>query len=469
MEPSDRSWELQPGMRIHLIGIGGAGMSALARILLERGLRVSGSDLRGGRSVTPLQAMGAEIWVGHAAEHVAGADLVVASTAVAASNPEMVRAREGGVPVAHRAELLDALMDDAMRILIAGTHGKTTTTAMTTVALQAAGVDPSFAIGGMIHEAGTSAHHGSGDAFIAEADESDRSFLVYRPHCAVVTNVELDHHDVYRDVGQVLDAFAEFVANRVEGGVAIICRDDAGATDLLARVSQPLITYGEHPESTLRIADIRFDGVGASWTLSRDGTPLGDLRIDVPGRHNVLNATAAAAAALWAGASFDDVAAGLATFTGAQRRFQRVGVVNAVTVVDDYAHHPTELAATLKAARQTVAGGRVIAVFQPHRYSRTAALGRELGHALQEADVAIITDVYAAGEAPVPGITGDLVADAARESGVDASFVAAISDVPDAVARIATAGDLILTMGAGDITEVGALVLRAIGERGGTG
>jgi UDP-N-acetylmuramate--alanine ligase len=453
---------------IHLVGIGGAGMSALASILLQRGHAVSGSDLRGGKAASALSAMGAVVHVGHAAEHIADAALVVVSTAVPQDNPEVVAARQTGVPVVRRAELLAALMRDRTAVLVAGTHGKTTTTSMLTVALQAAGVDASFAIGGMIHESGTSAHHGADDVFVAEADESDRSFLVFTSDCAIVTNVEVDHHDVYADFDDVLDTFAQFLANRTADGIAVLCADDDGARQLAQRAGDRVITYGEGADADVRMVDVALTADGSSCRLVRDGTELSRLQLRVPGRHNLLNATAAMVTADWLGADPAAAAAGLASFTGAQRRFQRLGTRRGVTVVDDYAHHPTEITATLAAARQTAPAGRLVAVFQPHRYSRTAALAAQLGAALGAADVAVVTDVYAAGEAPVPGVTGQLVAEAAGAAGAQTHFVAAISDIPRAVADLVRDGDLVLTLGAGDITQAGALLLDAL-DPGGTG
>jgi UDP-N-acetylmuramate--alanine ligase len=440
-------------------------MSALATILLERGHPVSGSDLRGGRAMAGLAAMGARVRVGHDAASVEGATLVAVSTAVPATNPEVLRARELDIPVITRADLLAALMVDRRALLIAGTHGKTTTTAMTTVCLQTAGLDPSFAIGGALHESGTAAHHGTGDVFVAEADESDRSFLAYAPDCAVITNVELDHHETYDDLGAVVAVFGSFLARRTPGGLAVVCRDDAGAAALLEQVAGPLLTYGEHPDADVRLTDVALDAQGSSCTLSwRDAEP-GRLTLRLAGRHHLLNAAAAAAGSLWAGANWRAVARGLAGFTGAQRRFQRVGTVAGVTVIDDYAHHPTELAVNVAAAHQTAPTGRVVAVFQPHLYSRTAALYDEFGQALAGADVVVVTDVYGAREAPVPGVTGGLVAQAASAAGALTHYVPAASDLPLAVAELVAPGDLVLTFGAGDITEVGPALLAVLRER----
>ena len=456
------SVKLRDGARVHLVGIGGAGMSALAHILLERGHPVSGSDLRGGRVCAELEAMGARIGIGHDAAHVDGADLVAVSTAVPAGNPEVLRAGELGLPVLRRAELLAALMQGRRAILVAGTHGKTTTTSMLTVCLQEAGLDPSFAIGGALNDSGTSAHHGSGDVFVAEADESDRSFLVYRPDLAIVTNVELDHHESYGSVEETIDVFADFLGRRAPGAPAVVCLDDAGARALADRVDAPVIGYGGATGAQVRIADVEADEHGSGFWLERDGERLGPFRLRVPGLHNVCNAAAAAVAALWAGATVEAVADALDTFSGAQRRFQRLGAAGGVTVVDDYAHHPTEIAATLAAARQAYPGARLVAAFQPHRYSRTAALAGELGASLAAADLVLVADVYGAGEAPVPGVSAALVADAARAAGADTREAGAAGDLPGLLSALARPGDVVLTLGAGDVTEAGPVLLRLL-------
>lgn len=463
-DPSAAARALSSNARVHLVGVGGAGMSGLAQILVERGHQVSGSDLRGGRAATALAAMGAQIHVGHEAAHVESADAVVASNAIPDENPELVRAHELGLPVLGRAELLAALMAGYRRLLIAGTHGKTTTTAMTTVCLQAAALDPSFAIGGTLHDGTTNAHHG-GEVFVAEADEAYGSFLALTPDCAVVTNVEYDHHDHYPDRRAVDDAFVAFLAKRPSDAPAILCADDEGAMRLADRVGGVVRTYGEHPEAWMRVVDCVHEPTESRFRLRREGVDLGDFRLRLPGRHNVLNATAAVAAASWAGADTEAVREGLARFTGAQRRFQRLGTASGVSVVDDYAHHPSELTATLAAARQAQPSGRVVAVFQPHRYSRTAALGSELGAALADADLAVVTDVYAAGEQPVPGVTGALVAGAAREGGTDVRYVGPGDDLAQTVADLVESGDLVLTLGAGDITELGPVLLRRLEGR----
>ena len=453
---------LQSHQRVHLIGIGGAGMSPLARILLARGHPVSGSDLRGGRAAAALTAMGADIQVGHDPKAVEDADIVAVSTAIPDDNPEVRRATELGLPVLRRADLLAALMQDRRSLLIAGTHGKTTTTSMIAVALQAAGMDPSFAIGGTLHGAGTSAHHGSGSVFVAEADESDRSFLAYDPDCAVVTNIELDHPDTFVDLDDVVAAFRQFLDRRTHAAPAVVCLDDPVIAGLVDELRAPVTTYGEHPDADVRVSDVELRTDGASFSVTHFGVDLGEFRIQMPGRHNVANANAAVAAALWAGGAPEAVRDGLMRFAGAQRRFQVIGSAHGVTVVDDYGHHPTELTATLAAARQTHPTGRVVALFQPHRYSRTQALAHDLGQALAGADVVVVTDVYGSGETPVAGVTGELVANAVE--GTEVHYRLALTDAITTVAKLARPGDVILTLGAGDVTESGPVLLSQLEE-----
>lgn len=457
---------VSPTQRIHLIGVGGSGMSALAQILLERGVAVSGSDLRGGAGTDNLRDMGACIHVGHDAAQVDGADVVVMSNAVPADNVELVRARDLNLPVILRADLLELLMEGHRRVLISGTHGKTTTTAMTTVALQACGLDPSFAIGGALPGT-TGAHHGSDDVFVAEADEAFRSFLRLTPDVAVITNLEMDHHDEYADVAAYRTAFLTFLNRRTPDGLAILCADDPGSAGLAAVVRSPRMTYGLTEAADVVIHDVTpTPGGGSSFRMTQGGDTISPVTLAVPGMHNVLNATAAILATRWAGGDVDAAAAGLADFSGALRRFQRLGTVADVTVVDDYGHHPTELAATLAAARQANPDGRVIAVFQPHRFSRTQALGAELGRALSGADVVVVTAIYTAGEAAVSGITGQMVADAAQAAGTTVRYVPDLAQLPQAVADLSRPGDMVVTMGAGDITRVGPQILAGLRGRG---
>jgi UDP-N-acetylmuramate--alanine ligase len=452
---------LRPGARVHLVGVGGAGMSALARILLERGHPTSGSDRRGGPVLEALARLGGDVHVGHAAEHVGAADLVVISTAVPQDNPEVAAARAAGVPILHRSELLAALIAGHRGILVAGTHGKTTTTAMLTVALQGAGLDPSFAIGGTLTGIGVSAAHGAGDLFVAEADESDGSFLAFSPDCAIVTNVELDHHDHWSGLDAVETAFADFLDRRSQEGLAICYADDPGAAALAAQATAPALTYGTAAGADLRVRDVELGAAGSTFSLWAGEQGLGSFSLNLLGLHNVRNAAAVVAACRWAGADLDRVAAALADFRGADRRFTDVGTAAGVRVVDDYAHHPTELTAVLAAARQSSPEGRVLALFQPHRYSRTAALGVELGAALAAADVVVVTDVYASGEQPISGADGAAVARAAARAGADARYVPR-ADAAAAVAELVRPGDLVLTLGAGDVTELGPAILREL-------
>jgi len=444
--------------RVHLVGVGGAGMSGIARILAQRGHHVTGSDLNEGRSVAALRALGVEVFVGHRAEQVTGADVVVTSTAVRADNAEVLAAQQRGIPVVPRARMLAHTLAADRSVLVAGTHGKTTTTSMIVVALHAAGVDPTFAIGGELNEAGTNAHAGADPVAVAEADESDRSFLEYSPDVAVVTNVELDHPEVYRDLDDVLDAFTAFAGRLRDDGTAVVCIDDPGVRQLIARTGAKVVTYGTSPE-----ADVRL--------LLRPGGP--HLRVDdrevplhlaVPGHHNLLNAAGALAVCRALDADLGRALEGLARFRGAARRFQTIGSVAGVTVVDDYAHHPTELRATLAAARE-LAPDRVVCVVQPHRYSRTAVLGEELGRAAAGADLVVVTEVYGAGEPAVPGVNGMLVADAARAAGARVHAAAHLSEVANLLVSEVRAGDMVLLTGAGDVSQVGPQLLALLEGR----
>ena len=442
---------------VHLVGIGGAGMSGLARILLLRGHHVTGSDLRDGRALEELRVLGAHVAVGHHADNLAGADIVVTSSAVPTDNPEVRAAREQRRVLLRRAELLAWLMADDRAVLIAGTHGKTTTTSMAVVALQAAGGDPSFAIGGSLNESGTNAHAGTDGSFVAEADESDRSFLVYRPDLAVVTNLEHDHPDEFEDLHAVRQAFIGFLERRAPGAPALLCLDDPGSAWLAEHIDAPVVTYGEDPRAEVRVI---ADDAGAEVRIH--GEPAARLTLSVPGVHNLRNATAAVAVCHLLGVDAAAAGEGLTSFTGAVRRFQRLGTVGGIEVVDDYAHHPTELRATLAAARQQ-RPERIVVVVQPHRYSRTEVFGAELGRAAAGADVVIVTDVYGSTEAPVPGITGKLVADAAAEAGASVVYRPSLREAVDELVATVRAGDLVLTAGAGDVTSVGPALLQRLG------
>lgn len=454
MSGADAVPALDVPRRVHLVGVGGAGMSGIARVLAQRGHDVRGSDLRDGPSVLALRGLGVRVGLGHDAAHVADAELVVVSSAVRAENPEVAEARRRGVPVLRRAEMLAAVMAGDRRVLVAGTHGKTTTTSMVVVGLQAAGSDPSFAIGGELNESGTNAHAGADPVFVAEADESDRSFLAYAPDVAVVTNVEHDHPDEFRDLEDVVATFAAFAARRRPGGVLVAGVDDPGVRTLLDRVEGPVVTFGVDAAADVRVVPPSGDRPA---TVRSDGRSL-PLVLAVPGRHNALNAAAALATCRALGIDPAAALPGLAAFRGAARRFQVLGEAAGVRVVDDYAHHPTELRATLAAARE-VGADRIVCVVQPHRHSRTAVLGTELGRAAAAADLVVVTEVYGAGEVPVPGAGGATVAAAAREAGARVVFAPHLGEVPDLLAEEVRSGDLVLVTGAGDVSQVGPALL----------
>jgi UDP-N-acetylmuramate--alanine ligase len=449
------SGPLPVGGTVHLVGVGGAGMSGLARLLLAAGHRVTGSDRSESATLAALRALGAEVWAGHDGARLGRPDLVVASTAIRPTNPELVAARILDIPVLGRAQLLARLMAGRTGIAVAGTHGKTTTTGMVVAILEAAGLDPSFAVGGDFKASGVNAAAGSGPHFVAEADESDGSFLELSPAVAVVTNVEADHLDHWGDLDAVRGAFRAFVGRLPADGTAVLCADDPGALELAGAAPCPVVTYGFAAGADLRGEVLAIDGRGARFAAVAADQPLGEVALVVPGRHNVANALGAIAASRAAGAPFEAAVAGLAGFTGAARRFHHRAEAGGVTVVDDYAHHPTEVAASLAAARL---GGwkRVVAVFQPHLYSRTRLFAAEFGRALAAADLVVVTDVYAAREDPEPGVDGALVAGAAGHARPDLDCVYE-PDRSALAARVATLvqpGDLVLTLGAGDITTL---------------
>lgn len=476
--------------RVHMVGIGGAGMSGLARILLSRGGQVSGSDGLESRGVVALQARGAKVRIGHdpsALELLDGPPTVVVTTqaAIPQDNPELVEARRRGIPVLYRPQLLAQLMAGYRTLLITGTHGKTSTTSMAVVALQHCGVDPSFAIGGELNESGTNAHHGSGRVFVAEADESDGSLLEYQPDVVVVTNIEADHLDFFGSEAAYVQVFDDFTGHLRPGGTLVVCLDDPGAAALAGRQSAALrargvavIGYGEGVHASLapevplagRLDEVVARGTGSAVAIELSAptvpAPLTrGMQVTLPGRHMALNAAGALLGCLAVAPAMQatSVIDGIEGFGGVHRRFELRGRSGGVSVYDDYAHHPTEVRAVLTAARGVVAesAGRVIAVFQPHLYSRTEEFAREFAAALSLADEVIVADVYGAREAPRPGVTGRLISDAVT---APAEFVASVSDLPAAVAARARAGDLVLTIGAGDITMQGPPILDALGS-----
>lgn len=450
---------------VHLIGVGGAGMSALARVLAARGARVSGSDIKESRGLVALRALGVQAHVGHSAEHLQDASVVVVSSAIGEANPEVAAAQRLGIPILQRAQVLAMLMRDSRSIAVAGTHGKTTTTSMTAMALRKAGLDPTFLIGGDVNETGTNAHHGSGAWLVAEADESDGSFLWLAPEVAVITNVEADHLDHYRGIDEITEAFKAFAGNVVPHGTVIVCADDPGAAALLPFIERTVVTYGLGSGADWQAEVLERSAHGVRVRILHHGAEAGIATLGISGDHNVRNALAAMAAAHIAGVDPAVALAGLATFTGVARRFELRGVAAGVTVVDDYAHHPTELRATIAAARER-GWRRIVAVYQPHRYSRTQAMAADMGAALAGADLAVVTDVYGAGELPLPGVTGKLVIDGLLDADPSScvAYLPARSMVAAFVAERARPTDLVLTLGAGDVTMLAADILELLSQ-----
>ncbi|MCV6983392.1 UDP-N-acetylmuramate--L-alanine ligase [Mycolicibacterium pulveris] len=456
-----------------MVGIGGAGMSGIARILLDRGGMVSGSDAKESRGVVALRARGAAIRIGHdesSLDLLPGGPTAVVTThaAIPKTNPELVEARRRGIPVVLRPVVLAKLMAGHTTLMVTGTHGKTTTTSMLIVGLQHSGFDPSFAVGGDLGEAGTNAHNGSGDCFVAEADESDGSLLEYTPDVAVVTNIEADHLDYFGSVDAYGAVFDDFVERLKPGGALVICADDPGAAALGERTAAlgiRVLRYGGDPTQSLAATLLSWEqhdtGAVAHVQLADEPRPR-VMRLSVPGRHMALNALGALLAAMQVGAPVDAVLDGLAGFEGVRRRFELVGTAGGVRVFDDYAHHPTEVRATLSAVRtvtEQAGGGRSIVVFQPHLYSRTETFAREFGRALDGADQVVVLDVYAAREQPIAGVSGVSVAE---HVSVPVRYVPDFSAVAEQVAEIAEPADIVVTMGAGDVTMLGTEILAAL-------
>jgi UDP-N-acetylmuramate--alanine ligase len=465
--------------RVHFAAIGGAGMSGIARIMLARGVEVSGCDSAGSAQLDELGAFGAQVCVGHSPSHLESADTLVVSSAIRHDNPELVAARRSGMRVLHRAAALASVMLGRRSVAVAGTHGKTTTTSMITTVLRRCGADPGYVIGGILAETGLGAADGEGELFVAEADESDGSFLMLSPDAAVITSVEADHLDNYGSLAEIEAAFEAFAERIAPAGLLVTSADDAGAVKVagavLRRARTPalrMVTYGESADADYRVSAVTPAGMATEFELiarSAPGPAINSLkvRVEVPGRHNALNAAAAYAVASELGFSSGGIAAGLAAYRGARRRMELKGEADAVRVLDSYAHHPTELAADLSAARDIAMGGRVIVIFQPHLFSRTRFFASQFGAALGLADEVFVLDVYAAREDPEPGVTGAMVADAVP--GGRAVFCAPtggdIGDLPSAITDVAKPGDVVLTMGAGDVTRLGPLIVGALRAR----
>ncbi|MCF3964947.1 UDP-N-acetylmuramate--L-alanine ligase [Streptomyces fuscigenes] len=456
--------------RPHFIGIGGAGMSGIAKILAQRGAKVAGSDARDSATADALRALGVTVHIGHDGGHLADdATCVVVSSAIRADNPELVRAAELSVPVVHRSDALASLMAGGRALAVAGTHGKTTTTSMLAVALGRLGLDPSYAIGGDLSGPGTNASHGDGEIFVAEADESDRSFQKYDPEVAIVLNTELDHHANYASMDEIHESFLTFVGKIVPGGTLVVSADQEGAVELTRRVraaggAPRIVTYGVARDADARILAIEPDGLTSRVTVVLDGEELA-FTVSVPGRHYATNAVAALVAGAALGVPAADLATALGAYTGVGRRLQLKGEEGGVRVVDSYAHHPTEMTADLEAMRAALPdGARLLVVFQPHLFSRTQELGREMGAALALADASAVLDIYPAREDPVPGITSALVVDAARAAGAEVEAVHDQAEVPALLAGMTRGGDLVLTMGAGDVTDLGPRILARLAD-----
>jgi UDP-N-acetylmuramate--alanine ligase len=449
--------------RIHFVGIGGSGMSGVAEVLVNQGYEVSGSDLAENAATRRLASLGVRIAINHRPQHVQGADVVVVSTAVQSDNAEVVAAREQRIPVVPRALMLAELMRLKQGIAIAGTHGKTTTTSLVASVLAEGGLDPTFVIGGRLIAAGSNARLGAGDFIVVEADESDASFLHLQPSIAVVTNIDADHMSTYgHDFERLKAAFVQFLQNLPFYGAAILCIDDANVRAILPAVAKPVLTYGAGEDASVRAEAIQHDGGRMKFRALREKAPALDVTLNLPGRHNVLNALAAIAIGTELGIKDRCILKALAEFHGVGRRFQRYGEValaggGTFTLVDDYGHHPAEMAATLEAARGAFAARRVVLAFQPHRYTRTRDLFEDFVKVLSTADAVILAEVYPAGEAPIVAADGRSLARALRVAGaVEPVFVEDIADMPDAIRRVAHDGDVVLTMGAGSIGNVPA-------------
>jgi UDP-N-acetylmuramate--alanine ligase len=455
--------------RFHFVGIGGIGMSGIAELLVKLGFDVSGSDLRRSELTDRLAALGVRVAVGHAPAHVAGADAVVVSSAVAADNPEVVAARAAGIPVVPRGEMLAELMRLRRGIAVAGAHGKTTTTSMIALMLERAGLDPTAVIGARLGVFGSNARLGAGPYLVAEADESDRSFLKLSPVIAVLTNVDREHLEAYGSFERLEAAFVEFADRVPFYGAVVACADDPPLAALLPRMSRRVVRYGLEREAEVIASDVALEPFGSRARVWRRGAgggraALGELRLRVPGRHNVANALAAVTVGLELDIPFPTMAGALAEFAGAERRFQRIGEAAGVLVVDDYGHHPTEITAVLAAARMT--GRRIVVVFQPHRYTRTLQLLGDFGPALAGADEIVLTDIYSAGERPLPGATLEAMAEAVRAAARGpVHVVERLDEIPAVVARVARPGDLVITLGAGSIGTVGPRILAALEGR----
>jgi UDP-N-acetylmuramate--alanine ligase len=450
--------------QVHFVGIGGSGMSGIAEVLLNLGYRVSGSDLKRSPVTDRLEARGARIAEGHAAEHVGDADVVVTSTAVHRDNPEVQEARRRSVPVIPRAEMLAELMRLKYGVAVAGSHGKTTTTSMVALVLDRGGLDPTVVVGGRLGVLGSGARLGKGDFMVAEADESDRSFLKLTPTIAVVTNIDREHLDAYRDLADIQEAFVGFLNKVPFYGACVLCLDDPPVQDVLPRVERRVVTYGLSPQARVCARALELGPAGSTYTAVAHGEPLGTIALAVPGAHNVANSLAAVAVGLDLGVPFEAIRDGLASFTGVDRRFQVRGEAGGILVIDDYGHHPTEIRATLEALRRRAGARRTVVLFQPHRFTRTQALWDEFCKAFHQADVLLLTDIYPASEEPIPGISAEGLARAIGEHGHrQVVWAGDLRAATERLAAEARPGDVVLTLGAGSVWTAGEELLRRQG------
>ncbi|MFQ6103105.1 MAG: UDP-N-acetylmuramate--L-alanine ligase [Candidatus Glassbacteria bacterium] len=451
--------------RVHMVGIGGAGMCGIAEILLNLGFAVTGSDIARPPVIERLERLGAQTCLGHDESNVGMADVVVVSSAIKPENPEVEAAKQKNIPVIRRAEMLAELMRLKYGIAIAGTHGKTTTTSMVGQVLFEGNLDPTLVVGGLVKSTGTGAKVGSGDYLVAEADEFDRSFLSLSPTIAVVTNIESEHLDCYRDLDEIKEAFVTFLNKVPFYGSAVVCIDEQGVRDILGRMKRKLVTFGISPEAHYSASDLSFQGLSSSFILNFMGKHVGEISLNVPGIHNVKNALAAVSVGYELDIDFDSIQKALSSFTGVHRRFEVKGEPGGILIVDDYAHHPTEIEASLKGTRAGWGDRRIIVVFQPHLYSRTKMFHKEFGSSFKEADMLIVTDVYPAREEPIEGVTGELIANSARESGHTNVLYVGENDkekVCETITAMIERGDIVITVGAGDIWKVSDRLLELI-------
>ena len=449
---------------IHFVGIGGSGMSGIAEVLLNLGYTVSGSDIRPSGVTRHLSELGAQVSEGHAADHLEGAQVVVTSTAVRDDNPEVQEARLRGIPVIPRAEMLAELMRLKYGVVVAGSHGKTTVTSMVALVLDKGGLDPTVVVGGRLGVLGSGARLGKGDFMVAEADESDRSFLKLSPTVAVVTNIDREHLDAYSDLADIKGAFLDFMNKVPFYGSAVLCLDDPPLQDVLPRVERRVVSYGLTPQASVSARDLEIGPTSSTYTATLDGESLGRVTVSVPGTHNVANSLAAVAVGLDLEVPFEAIQAGLGSFNGVDRRFQERGEAGGVLVIDDYGHHPTEIHVTLETLRHRAGEHRTVVLFQPHRFTRTQALWDEFCRAFHQADRLLITDVYPASEAPIPGIDAETLAAAITERGHrEAVYAGDLRAATERLAKEVREGDVVLTLGAGNVWTAGEELLRRRG------